>query len=414
MWVASEQRDLIRRLAGEWADIAGRPEQQEKIKGWKSLNSLRPQRPMLWIMEIPWGEFENQVDELRPQCEERSLRALEQALRRKVFTARHLACDEVVDGSWWFPLDIDGTGYGVEVREQQLPSGASGIRSHHYEPIIKDFPDIEKIQMPRVRHNEAGTWARQEFLEGVFGDILPVRAYGPRRHWFAGWDQLVRWTGVTEALTDLMDRPEFAHALMRRLTDAALLCLTQYEELGLLGYPHPVDHVGQGGAGFTDELPQPGYDPKRICLMDLWGGATAQIFGEVSPAMHEEFALQYEIEVMRRFGLNYYGCCEPLHNKMDLMAKVPRLRKISISPWCDVAKATAQAQGRYVFSHKPNPACFAGDRFDLARAEQDIRSRLEQSGDMPCEIIMKDISTVRGDVQRLIDWCRMAYRVVTE
>ena len=130
--------------------------------------------------------------------------------------------------------------------------------------------------------------------------------------------------------------------------------------------------------------------------------------------MHEEFALQYEIEVMSRFGLNYYGCCEPLHNKMHLMAKVPRLRKISISPWCDVAKAAAQAQGRYVFSHKPNPACFAGDRFDLPRAEQEVRSRLKQSGGMPCEIIMKDISTVRGDVQRLIDWCQMAYRIVKQ
>ncbi len=410
----SEQRDLIRRLAGELAGIAGRPEQQEKINGWKSLNSLRPQRPMLWIMEIPWGEFENQVDELRPQCAEAQLRPIEQELRRKLFTARHLVCDEVVDDTWWFPLEIVGDGYGVEISEQQIPQGASGVRSHHYESAIKDFADIEKIQMPRVYHNEAGTLARREFLEGLFGDAMPVRASGPRRHWFAAWDTLVRWTGVTEVLMDLVDRPEFLHALMRHFTDAVQACLTQYEELGLLGYPHPLDHAGQGGAGYTDELPQPGYDPAHIRLMDHWGGATAQIFGEVSPAMHEEFALQYEIEVMSRFGLNYYGCCEPLHNKMHLMAKVPRLRKISISPWCDVAKATAQAQDRYVFSHKPNPACFAGDRLDLPRAEQELRSRLEQSGDMPCEVIMKDISTVRGDAQRLIDWCQMAYRVVKE
>jgi hypothetical protein len=129
---------------------------------------------------------------------------------------------------------------------------------------------------------------------------------------------------------------------------------------------------------------------------------------------YEEFALGYENEVMERCGLNYYGCCEPAHNKMHLMAKVPRLRKISISPWCNVEKAAAEAREKYVFSHKPSPAILAEDRFNVARAEQDLRDRLAKSGGMPCEFIMKDISTIRGDVERLIAWCEMAYRVVRE
>ncbi len=46
----------------------------------------------------------------------------------------------------------------------------------------------------------------------------------------------------------------------------------------------------------------------------------------------------------------------------------------------------------YVFSHKLSPAILAEDRFDVARAEADLRKRLAESGTMPCEIIMKDIS----------------------
>ena len=81
---------------------------------------------------------------------------------------------------------------------------------------------------------------------------------------------------------------------------------------------------------------------------------------------------KYEIEVMERCGVNYYGCCEPLHNKMGILAKVPRLRKISISPWCDVPKAAANAHQPYVFSHKPSPAMLAEDGFNVERAEKDI------------------------------------------
>jgi len=198
------------------------------------------------------------------------------------------------------------------------------------------------------------------------------------------------------------------------MTDSMLSRMKQLEEQGLLERPYPLNRVGSGAAGFTDELPQPDYSPEHVRPIDQWGGATAQIFGEVSPEMHEEFALNYENEIMSKCGLNYYGCCEPLHSKMHLMAKVPRLRKVSISPWCEVEKAAANASDKYVFSHKPSPAIMAEDVYNPEGAEEDIRSRLRNSGDMPCEFILKDISTIRGDMDRVIAWCRMASRVVRE
>ena len=280
--------------------------------------------------------------------------------------------------------------------------------------MISDFDDLGKIKMPRVSYDENATAERLQFVEGIFGDILPVRVQGWRKHWCNIWDDLVRWTGVTQALMDLAARPGFVHAIMRRMTDSFLARMTQLEEQDLLAQPYPLARVGSGGSGYTDELPQPDCDPEHIRTMDQWGGATPQIFSEVSPEMHEEFALDYEIETMERCGLNYYGCCEPVHNKMGILARVPRLRKISISPWCNTAKAAENATRTYVFSHKPSPAVFAENRLDLPRAEADLRSRLDQSDGMPCEVIMKDLSTLRGDAKRLIDWTEMAYRVVCE
>ncbi len=46
--------------------------------------------------------------------------------------------------------------------------------------------------------------------------------------------------------------------------------------------------------------------------------------------MHEEFALKYEMRWLEQFEVNYYGCCEPLHNRMDIVSKISNLRKVSM------------------------------------------------------------------------------------
>lgn len=407
-------RDILRRLAEETMTLATRPVQQERIQGWKHINGRRPHRPMVWITEIPWGEVEGQIPELQSQCESEACRTLERQLRIPLFCQKELETDEVLLPEFAVPKKIDGLGFGVETQEQRIRQGESYIQSHDYEPVIKNIEDVRKIRMPDARYDRQTSEARRAFADDLFGDILPVRLHGSQQLFFPAWDIVVRWTGVTEALTDLAMRPDYIHAVMRRLTDARLAAMTQLESLNLLDPQPPPKRVGSGAAGFTDELPQADANPDHIRTIDQWGGATPQIFSDVSPDMHEEFALRYETEVMARCGLNYYGCCEPLHNKMHLLAKAPRIRKISISPWCDVEKARDSAAEAYVFSHKPNPAVLATDRFDAQAAEAEVRERFERSGDMPCEIVMKDISTIRGDFRRVQQWCRIASRVARQ
>lgn len=407
----THDRDILRRLAAEVAGLACEPIQAERVRLWTALNDLRPERPMFWITEIPWGEFEEDIEALRPCCTDPVLRGIERQLRRKLWTARELHTDEVVEPFWRVSMAVEGGDYGVQTDEDQIVQGASPILSHHYNPVIRDFADIEKIRMPDIRHNADETTRRLQFYDALFGDILPPRATGHAVNFFTAWDDLVRWTGVTEALVDLYERPGFIHALMRRITDSFLARMGQCQALGLLSSGNTLPRIGSGAAGYTRELPLSDAPAGTIRLADQWGGATAQIFADVSPEMHGEFALRYEREVMSLCGLNYYGCCEPLHNKMELLATVPRLRKISISPWCDTALAAERAATPYVFSHKPSPAILAGDRFNTARAEADLRGRLARSAGMPCEFIMKDISTVRHDPARVIEWCRVARRV---
>ena len=71
----------------------------------------------------------------------------------------------------------------------------------------------------------------------------------------------------------------------------------------------------------------------------MWGCSNAQIFSEVSPKMHWEFALEHDLRWLDRWGLNYYGCCEPLDGKVDLLRRIPNLRKVSVTPWCKTERA---------------------------------------------------------------------------
>ena len=43
-------------------------------------------------------------------------------------------------------------------------------------------------------------------------------------------------------------------------------------------------------------------------------------------------------------------CCEDLTRKLDAVLTIPNLRRVSISPWADVAACAARLRDKYVFS----------------------------------------------------------------
>jgi hypothetical protein len=140
----------------------------------------------------------------------------------------------------------------------------------------------------------------------------------------------------------------------------------------------------------------------------------AQIFSSVSPAMHKEFWLDYAVHWFGRFGLGYYGCCEPLHKKIDIIRAVPNVRKISMSPFVDEAAGAENIGGDFVFSRKPSPALLCVDDWDPQAVEKDLSETLEHCtrDGCPLEYILKDISTVRYKPQRLWEWEDIARDVV--
>ncbi|MBI4027369.1 MAG: hypothetical protein HY360_20455 [Verrucomicrobia bacterium] len=409
---AEHDRTILRGLAEKQAAIAALPIQKATVAMWQRMNRLEPGKPMVWITEIPWSEM---GPELELQTEDPFCREIEHEFRATLYQWEHCRGDMVVEGKFGCPLVVHGYCIGPPIQARTIPQGAHDtISSRQYEPVIRDEPDIEKIQMPQVVPDWNATEEKYQRMAQLFGDILPVEKYWPSNWVFGSWDDLAQWWGPQEALMDLMLRPEMCHRAMERLLTAYLSMLDQFEELGLITLNNGNIRCGSGGPGFTDLLPQKGFNPQRVRAQDLWGFATSQIFSEVSPEMHWEFALQYELRWLKRFGLTYYGCCEPLHDKMRLVSKIPNLRRVSMSPRANVEKGAAAIGNRYVFSHKPNPAIFAWDRWNPQAARAALRDTLEKTRGCIVEIVMKDISTVRHDPQRLWEWATLASEITAE
>ncbi|MBN1642055.1 MAG: hypothetical protein JXA09_12540 [Anaerolineae bacterium] len=406
--ISTHDRSVLRRLVAQRARIAALPVHAERAELWRGLNDLERVRPMVWIDEIPWHEM-NVDDELTLQCTGGWARHVELGLRRTLYQWRHMPCDMIVDGYVPCPKVIHSTGFGIaEDVDIVRTDDANTVVSRRFHRQIAAPEDIHKIKMPVVTYDEPETMARYSALSDAVGDILPVRLTGVKGSWFAPWDELIRWWGVEEAMIDLVLRPQMVNDIMSHLVDAYLCMLDQWVDLNLLTRNDDNTRIGSGAYGYTRQLPSSDYDPAHPLPKDLWGSATAQIFVSVSPDMHWEFALRHEMRWLERWGLTYYGCCEPLDVKMAIMRRIPNLRKISMSPWVDVERAVAEVGVDYVFSRKPTPAVLAEDDWRPELARQQLRAFLERARGCRIEIIMKDISTVRYQPQRLWQWADMA------
>jgi hypothetical protein len=410
MMISAKDKQILQTLGQQVAEIAALPVQQETINLWKASNGLQPIRPMVLIDQIPWHEMD--VDgELALQTEDAFCRGIETHLRRTLYSWKHMRADMVVEPTIDIPKAIRGAHLGIErIEERAVLDPNNDVVGHYYIDQLHTEEDLEKIQMPTVSLDVRATALAEEKACDIFDGILEVRMQGVHPT-FAVWDRIVEWHNVEKSLIDLVDRPDFIHKMMARITAASLSMLEQLEQQGLLGYPMSLIHCT---GAFTDELPAPGYDPQRSRAKDLWTCGMAQIFASVSPKMHQIFELDYAVKWYEKFGLVYYGCCEPLDNKIHIVRKIPNLRKISMSPWVNVEKGAERIGSDFVFSRKPSPALLAGETFkrDVVKADLEETYNACARHNTPLEFILKDISTVCYEPQRLWQWADIAMEVV--
>jgi hypothetical protein len=408
---------VVRGFAARVAELADLSVQHERIREWQALNGLRPERPMAMIDEIPWHELAGEVpggDELTVASAHPFTSWLETELRRTLYRWNHLRVDMVVEPYVDVKKVIDRPGWGIRITEDTIDQGGA-IQSHHYEDQLANPEDVEKFRVLEPSLDVASTAEREAWTHECLDGLLEVRMQGLTGFngdelAFPLWDDIEQYRGTEPILYDFVDRPEHLHAIADRLTEVRLAELDILEAKGLLGYGN--DRIHCTGA-HTTELPQEGFDPARPRTIDTWTVGRSQLFVSVSDAAFDEFVPPYYARWYARFGLGYFGCCDPLHNRIDSVRKIPNVRKVSMSPWAKLEKGAEAIGPDFVFSRKPNPAMVAMDQWVPEIAEKDFADVLAatRANGCPVEFTLKDISTCRRDPKRLWEWAEIAERM---
>jgi len=402
--IEQKDRAIIRDLAKQVAEIAAWPLQAEKKRLWLKHNALGETPPLIF------ADPENAWYELIPsdtlQCQTNLARLWEFKLRKEIYWAEEIKDDRVVEPCFTTYYLYDDSRLGVEVEK----IGGEDDGAYRWNAPLQNYADLEKLKLRKITVDFDKTRRLYALAQEVLGDILEVRLEGIW-WWSHGMtSDLIMLRGFEQVLFDMYDNPVGLHRLMAFLRDENLARLDFLESQGLLSLNNGGDFVGTGGYGWSSELPAAGFDGKIVRPRDMWGFCESQETVGVSPKLFEEFVFAYQLPILERFGLNIYGCCEPLDSRFDIIQRIPRLRKVTVSPWSNAEKMAERIGSRYIYSRKVPPAEIAGAGIDEASIRKGLRTTFDATARNDCrvEVLMRDVLTLSWNPDNIIRWVQIA------
>ena len=401
-----EDKQIVRELAKRYMELACSPEQADTNARIRATNDRKQVRPPVFLEEIHWYQMD--IDgALTCLCQDPRARWVETVLRQGLYRRKYFRADALLDPFLRVPMRFSSTGTGWTADEDQIrrTDDTNHIISHHYRDVLELEEDLEKFRMPQFQLDPQADAADMDYYSDLLGDVMPTRLNGHSFLYFMPWDIIARLRGMEPILYDLYDRPEHLHRIMELLTAAETAKVDFLEAHGRFD-PLPGDLHCTGGmvSGLADSGPK-----------STWFRGAAQGFGSVSPAMHEEFELRYIRPLAERFAYTYYGCCEPLDKKVDILRSIPNLRKLGVSPWANIESCAEQIGRDFVYDRKPNPALVAHktDPEEVRKeTERTVKACLKNG--CPTEFVLKDISTVSGNPENLVVWADTVSRLLDE
>jgi len=403
--VATSDLTILRDLARRYMAVCQEPIQAERRRLWRRQNSLKGDRPLIYARAFAWAE----MPDAKCLCEAPFLRSYEDFFRYRLFW------DTMRDDSIFEPwVTVQAThrcqGWGIEGTRHYSDQPRGSFKMDY---PLKALGDLERLRAPWHEIDEEATARAAQRLGDAIGDIIPVNIdRGPAYRMWTGdiSSDLGLLRGIENFMLDMADHPEWLHRLVGFMSDGILRAHEQAEAKGDWGL---CAHQNQA-MPYAEELADPAANVNGVRRAQLWGYMASQEFTLVSPAMFDEFLVQYQLPILRHFGLVAYGCCEDLTRKIGVLRQIPNLRRIAISPFANAAKCAEQIDRDYVMSYRPSPADMVGYGFDPDRIRAILRRDLAACRAGHVDITLKDVETVEGDRERVRKWVELTRSVVDE
>lgn len=408
--ITPEERAYLRELAKKQLSYSQLPIMKEREERWYLHNDLKG--------EIPIVNFETWTceKELLPElkCRSEAARSIELDLVRNILNHEMVDDDRVVqpwfDVHWHMGMRLFD--HQIEVEHAQDSEGRD--LGHQFKYLINDLPTDMKLLKPTIFNIDRETSQQwKTFVEEIFGDILPVRMTSGSPG--ASLTQnIVHLMGMETMIYSLVDYPDELHELMSRLTEDHIRFFKWREQESLLHLNNGNHWVCQNTFGFTHDLPSAECDAQKgVATRDLWLYMDSQETVSISPGMFHEFFFPYYRKIAEMFGLLSYGCCEPVHPVWEKsVSKLPNLRKVSISPWCDEDFMGEALRGsRIIYHRKPSPNFIGVGRYlDEEAFRAHILKTLTSAMGCKLEFSFRDVYTLGGET----DKPRKAVKIVRE
>jgi hypothetical protein len=402
--LTTNERETLRTLAGRMMELAALPVMKDRIRQWTAVKDLKAERPMV-LFEV--GTVENFIEPEEYVCRQNWLRYVEWEFRRQIREVEELDDDLVVEPVFRMGYDISGDGYGIDLPAHHATDVEGGSVGYTFDHPIQTPDDVKRLRPQTWTVDRESSRQKWETLSEALDGIMPVTLHGHQYPHVGMTNDVFKLLGNERLHLWPYDEPEALQEVMHYMSQDRIRFHQWMETEGLLGPNNNSAIVGSGSPGYVTGLPveKPTGETK---LKDVWVWSESQETVAISPTMFKDLFLPHIAAASNLFGLVYYACCEPVHDRWDyLYGAIPNIRAVSVSPWCDQKLIASKLGKKVVFSRKPAPGPISGTDPDWNALEKDLDATLDAAKDCNLEIIFRDVYRTHGDRARLARWVQM-------